>query len=392
MEEQVNPIRPTSKPTKRDTRSYPPQALPRTVLAGCCFILLTIVLAACGAANSPQGTSAEPTFSLKYAYYPALHSAPLFVAAEAGYWQDLGLDVEMIKTSSGSTMRSQLVAGRIDLTNSGIDDAALLRQEGKRIMSVFPLVTRDTHVLVARDEALERIGVSPGDPLKERIDAVSQLTIGYTTPNSPSDVLARLLLSRAGVPESERGDHLVSVGGGTQMGAALESGQIDAFFSTPPEPNVPVIQGYGKILVSLTKGELEELTDYPYTNVSVRKSWLQDSSNERALVRFIAGLIKADRLINSDPEQARQYVHQFFPEMDQEVMRVGFHAMLPAIPESPQIDSKSVRNVLDVAEDFPEAFPIRGSVSAEEGVLWTDKYMQRAQEFLNASRNPERDE
>lgn len=315
-----------------------------------------------------------------FTWFPAFHSMVIFVADGAGLWDELHLDVEMQQADSGSSMYAMLNAGQTDWTNAGIDTVAQAQDEGRDMLHLYPAVTKMSLNFVAGNEVMERFGITPDAPIEERLEALTQMRVGYTDPNAPTDVYSRYLMSLGGIDPETEGD-LISVGSPPNLIAALRTGQIDAFMLTPPSPNQPEVEGFGTVFIKASVGEIESLNDFPYSGFSARAEWLEDPENHEATVRFVAGLILAADLIRDEPEEAMGYLADFFPDMDQETLQAGFEDMIPSVPEDPMLDPEMVDRMLDIVMDGG-IYDFNEPPSSEEGVLWTNSYVEEASQLL----------
>lgn len=336
-----------------------------------------------GAADDESSLSVEDLEPLSgtFTWFPAFHTMAIFVADGAGYWSDLNLNVEMQRAESGSAMYAMLAAGQTDWTNAGIDVVAQAQSEGQDIIHVFPAVTKMSLNMVVRNEKLKELGVTPESPLEEKLEALTQMTIGYTSPNSPTDVYSRYLLKKGGIDPETQGK-LVSIGSPPNLLAALRTGQIDAFMLTPPTPNVAEIEGFGTVFIEASRGEIEDLNDFPYSGFSAREEWLQEEENHEATVRFVAGLIQAGELIRSEPDQAIEHLAAYFPDMEREALEAGFEDMIPSIPDDPALEPAMVQRMINIIVE-QNIFELREVPSAEEGELWTNLYVEEARELLD---------
>src|SRR5216684_3160740 len=68
---------------------------------------------------------------------------------------------------------------------------------------------------------------------------------------------------------------LARVDGAPELPAALMNNVIDAYALSPPSAEVTEPSGKGYVLIPLGKGEVPELTDYPYEVLMVRPDYLQ---------------------------------------------------------------------------------------------------------------------
>lgn len=362
-----------------------PRLRPHGVMAT--VVLLAGVLSACGASSSGsngEGGGALKTrdMNLSFGWFPAFHTAPVFVAECAGYWEDQNLNVEMISGDSGATLANLLSAGQVDLTYGSIESVARAQDEGRELIQISPMVSQFTLNTVVRDEKLEELGVSASDPIEDRLKAFAKMKIGYTVPGAPTESYARLFMEMVGVDPDKDGT-LVAIGSAANLLAALKSGQIDAFMLTPPTSNVPEVEGFGTVFIRGTTGDVPELANMPDTGVGARKDWVEKEGNREAAIRFLVGMIRGIELIHSDQETALDCMEKYFPDMDAQTMKIGLDEITSALPKRFQMDEATVAKNLSVLIDGG-ILKLEEDPSSAEGVLWTDDLLVEAQRRAEA--------
>ncbi|MGQ9823895.1 MAG: ABC transporter substrate-binding protein [Desulfotomaculales bacterium] len=103
------------------------------------FLLITAALtgAAGGCGHGPdEGRSGPGQVKIRLGMLPIIDNLPFWVAQEKGYFQDAGLDVELIPFPSAVERDSALTAGKID---GGVGDllaVAALRNAGTQVKAV----------------------------------------------------------------------------------------------------------------------------------------------------------------------------------------------------------------------------------------------------------------
>ncbi|WP_290514318.1 ABC transporter substrate-binding protein [Aeromicrobium sp.] len=132
------------------------ERFPRRALAALALVTAGgLALTACGASDSSSGSAsgtAQVTFALDWS--PNTNHIGVYVADELGYFDDAGLDVEILPY--GSTSASQLVAaGEADFGIAGQSNVQTARTAGLDLVSVYRVTQTDTGRLVVlgdRDE------------------------------------------------------------------------------------------------------------------------------------------------------------------------------------------------------------------------------------------------
>lgn len=154
---------------------------------------------------------------------PAFCYLPLTIAEQLGFFRAEGLDVEVADFAVGSRALQALAAGAADVVGGTYEHTIALQAKNKSIQSI---------VLMGRAPQVA-LGVSTRAlPHYRSVADLRGRRIGVSAPDSPSNMVANLALSRAGL----RAHEVSYVGVGNFNGAlgALRSGQIDAVSHTDP--------------------------------------------------------------------------------------------------------------------------------------------------------------
>ena len=148
---------------------------------------------------------------------------PLTISEQLGYFKAEGLDVEISDFAGGAKALQALVGGSADVVNGAYEHTINMQAKNQFIES-FVLMGRAPQIAM---------GVST--KTLARYKSLADLKgkkIGVTAPGSSTNMVANLLLSRAGIKATD----VSYVGVGTSAGAitAMRSGQIDAICNIDP--------------------------------------------------------------------------------------------------------------------------------------------------------------
>lgn len=153
----------------------------------------------------------------------AFYYLPLTIAEQLGYFKAEGLEVEISDFSGGSRALQAVVGGSADVVSGAFEHTINLQSKGQRFQA-FVLQGRAPQISV---------GISPKTmPDFKTVSDLRGKKIGVSAPGSSTNMVANLILSRAGIKPGD----VSFVGVGTSAGAlaAFRSGQIDAMSNTDP--------------------------------------------------------------------------------------------------------------------------------------------------------------
>jgi NitT/TauT family transport system substrate-binding protein len=153
----------------------------------------------------------------------AFYYLPLTISEQLGYFKAEGLEVEISDFAGGARALQAVVGGSADVC-SGAFEHTINLQSKNQIFRSFVMQGRAPQIA---------LGISTkAMPNYKTLADLKGKKIGVSAPGSSTNMVANLILSRAGLKPSD----VSFIGVGTSAGAltALRSGQIDAMSNTDP--------------------------------------------------------------------------------------------------------------------------------------------------------------
>jgi NitT/TauT family transport system substrate-binding protein len=167
----------------------------------------------------------------------AFYYLPLTISEQLGYFKSEGLDVEISDFAGGARALQAVVGGSADVCSGAYEHTINLQSKNQFFQS-FVLQGRAPQIA---------LGVSTkAMPNYKSLADLKGKKIGVSAPGSSTNMVANLVLSRAGIKASD----VSYIGVGTAAGAlaALRSGQIDAMSNTDPVMTMLEQKGDVKII------------------------------------------------------------------------------------------------------------------------------------------------
>lgn len=271
-----------------------------------CLFIATLLAVSflCGVASA--ATKIKATFSsIGYLY------TPFFVGQDLGFFKENGLEVEEIRTGSGSKAATIVISGDAQFYLGTVDKVTKAKAKGKDLLAVCAMMTKMGSTLAIRK------GVKPGIeklPLKERIPQIKGLTIGVTGRGSGTDVLARYIIKNYSDLDPERDVNLMPIGKSSAYYAAIKTNKVDIIVRSEPVPAYCVKNFGARYFVDIIGGEIPFFSDYLYISVVGSKDYIEQHPDiTRA---FVKGMVKAERLIRENPDKALQVMKERMPKVD----------------------------------------------------------------------------
>jgi nitrate/nitrite transport system substrate-binding protein len=235
------------------------------------------LLAGCGSDDDTTATASDETTSstaassqklsgpprkLTLGFIALTDCAPLVMAKELGYYDDVGLDVTLVKQASWPATRDNLLSGQINgahcLNWMPYSLASGVSGSGTDLKIAMMLNNNGQAITLGKD--LAAAGYADLEAAKEVLDAKPR-TLAMTYPGGTHDLWLRYWLRATGADESKT--KIIPIPP-PQMVANMKVGTMDAFCVGEPWGAVAVAQGIG------------------FTHITTQDIWLHHP--EKALV------------------------------------------------------------------------------------------------------------
>lgn len=235
---------------------------------------------------------AEVTHSIFY--------APQYVAHSLGYFEEEGLDVELLLVPGADKVAASVLSGDVQIGFCGSEATIYIYNQGQEdyLVNFAGLTKRDGSFIVSR----EKIDNFTLEDLKGktiiggRIGGMPEMTLEYT-------------LTEAGIDPKNDLNIDTSIEFAAMSGAFIGgTGDFVSLF----EPNALQLeqQGYGYVVASL--GELGGVV--PYTAYNAKKSYIEN--NPDVIEGFTKAIQKGlDYVHNHNSEEIAEIILDYFPDI-----------------------------------------------------------------------------
>jgi NitT/TauT family transport system substrate-binding protein len=183
-----------------------------------------------------QGRPEKSKISMAVGGKAAFYYLPLTISEQLGYFKHEGLDVEIADFAGGAKALQALVGGSADVVSGAYEHTINMQAKQQFLQSI---------VLMGRAPQIA-MGVSVKSlPQYKGLPDLRGKKIGVSAPGSSTNMVANLVLSRAGVKASEVS--YVEVGTSASAIGALRAGEIDAVSNT--EPVMTMLEQKGEVRI-----------------------------------------------------------------------------------------------------------------------------------------------
>jgi NitT/TauT family transport system substrate-binding protein len=286
----------------------------------------------CGYAQSSaqEKTSLPVTYSATNA-----NMLSLWVAKDAGYFDEQGLDVHMLLIRGGSLAVQLLVTGQSPIGLIGGTSAAYAYLQGnKDVVIISRLQNVMAYTLGAKPE------IQKPEDIKGKKLAVSRF-------GSTSDFVAEYALKHLGLKKTDV--TMIQIGLEGDRLLAMQRGDISLSVFSPII--TPVVKKAGmRILL-----DLEELkVPYLLTGHGTTRSFLE--KNRSVVVKFMRASILAIKRLKSDRPFAEKVLAKYVRTSDQEAVKTALEHQIKILPDIPTPLEDGIKTILeDLARSTPEA-------------------------------------
>ena len=246
-------------------------------------------------------------------YLPIAYHLTAFVAKEKGFFDEEGLDVEMVKFETVNNAMEALVADKVQLSMAGYPTMFALEAASpgqfKMFGHAFETTERNQHALLV-----------PVNSTVQSIEGLKGKRIGTYT-GSTQKLYISLIMKKLGFQEGK--DYEIAQVATPLQVQALAAGQFDALLTIEPYVTIAKDKGVAKVLVQNPRGKyvLEPLPAGPAGAVST-KLLERDAATAQKIVRAME---KAVAYINENEAEARKVLAKYAPIDEQTALRIGLY-------------------------------------------------------------------
>ncbi len=267
------------------------------------FILLLLVLMML---MPVPGTAAEK-LTLMLDWFPNVDHLPIYLARESGYFDDFGIEVEIITPSETSDALKLAASGNVDLAVSYQPQTIIAADQGLDIKAITPLVVHPLTTLLYLDGAIKH----PSD--------LSGKKIGYTVPGL-MDVMLKAFADINGIKD------YTPVNVGFTILPALVSKQVDAVMGPFKTYETVGMEKHGY------RAGFFELEKYGIPDYE-ELIFVAGSKTLKNKKEAIQGFVKAIRIAlaeaQTDPAIALEFYLSAVPEADVDIETKAFELTRP---------------------------------------------------------------
>lgn len=268
-------------------------------------ILATIfIISGCEKDTLTKVTIAEVTHSVFY--------APQYVALEAGFFEEEGLDVDLLLTQGADKTMAALLSNEAQVGFMGPEASIYVYNQGSKDYAIsFAQVTkRDGNFLVGREDEkdFDFNNLSGKEILGGRKGGVPEMTLEYVLKNKGLTIGENIEAGEVNV----RTDIQFAA-----LGGAFTGGEGD--YVTLFEPTATALEQIGQGYIVASIGQ--ESGEIPYTAYSSLKSYME--KNPDIIQKFTNAIYKGQKFVDShSAQEIAELIAPQFQEINKEDLAV----------------------------------------------------------------------
>ena len=326
--------------------------LPAILLSTAALALITIGIAACGK-NTPAAGDLTTVTLNEVAH--SIFYAPQYVAIEKGYFEEEGIDLQLVTGFGADKVMTAVLSGEADIGFMGSESSIYVYSQNPddSIINFAQLTQRAGNFLVAREpmENFQWSDLKGKDILGGRKGGMPQMVFEY--------ILKKHNLDPA---EDMNIDQSIDFG---STAAAFSGGQGDFTVEFEPSASKLEKEGAGYVVASLGV----DSGYVPYTAYSAKQSFLAE--NPELIQGFTNALQKGmDYVQNHTPEEIAEVIAPQFKETDLEDITtiVTSYYEQDTWKENLIFEEDSftlLQDILEEAGELPQRVPYEALVNTE---------------------------
>ncbi|MPZ68039.1 MAG: transporter substrate-binding domain-containing protein [Actinobacteria bacterium] len=313
-------------------------------------VLLAVVAltaAACGSDSDggSGGEGGDDLISIKVGGQASITGSVDMIGLEKGFFEEEGLDVELIRLSSGKEVRDALISGSVNVGGVAPAPFAAAASSGELLaIATLGLIGDSVAVLAGADSGIETLEDLKGKKVGSQEGSSSELIfLGKVLPSvgySADDVT---------MVNTEEADHP----------AVLASGQVDAVIANEPFISIAEQEGIGYIVTPYTPFD-------PFPNLVLGQRGYVDDNGE-AVQRYVTAHVKTMQWMAENTEEAVEIIVADLSAQGVDLEPDIVASALGKVNLTPEFPS-------DLAEYLSETFQLLAGAGQVEGdePNWSD--------------------
>jgi NitT/TauT family transport system substrate-binding protein len=301
--------------------------------AGICAAVLAVATAACGSQDSGSSAASggQRELTIKAAAATLTIAVPLtMVANDTDRAHGLAVDLQASGTSSTHVVDA-VIAGDAEYGSAGTPTVLHAIREGADL-KIIAAVVNNLHLMVIRDDVMQRLGVPPTAPIEQRVHALKGLTIATGAIGSAHYQMLRAYLKKYGL-DPDKDIKLVGVEDTAALLSGIDHKRYDAIAYGSGIVEQAVANTGAKVWISNPRGDIPGGADVKTSLIFARAETVEKNKADVDALR--AALTDALQSVRNDRDATGRTLRaKNFPELDPAVWDLAWKTAAVGYPSS----------------------------------------------------------
>lgn len=343
------------------------------------FVLLCLVFIVSGCSSSDETTSENKGNSGRKAVKltftePArlLSVAPLYVAIEQGYFEEEGIEAEIVSGGGGAQVIASVLSGEAQFAVSGPRSMFTPLDKGEDLLAIQSLNSALTYQITLSKQYQKKKNIAKDSPLEDRVASLNGATIGTNLVGDSGDVYTRYLMQLHGVdPNTLKTVKLA--GDGSKIGG-MQEGIVDGGIASPPMGLQVESKDVGEIVINTNEEPM--YGNMVWEAVFAKREYLE--KNKETSLKVVRAIGKGMEFTRNHPREAAESIVSYFDGIDVDILEESIIGLKNTFKGYGEMNQEAWDNAQDPLVEFGKMSGVSTKQDTTEDVIWTNSYIEEA--------------
>ncbi|GAA0983307.1 hypothetical protein GCM10009555_054770 [Acrocarpospora macrocephala] len=303
-------------------------------------------LTACGSGGETIAADAKTgnrKIRIAAPFISTMNSAVLYAQGN-GIFAKHNIETEFVEVHGAAGLQATL-GGSTDMAiTSSVNPVAALEQ-GQEFPIIAQIGNGFPESVLITAAAWKESGLKDDSPLKDKMKFLAGKAWGVSSPQGSSSYMARYMFQLAGLSGDDF--KMNSMGSASGTLAGLKSEKVVAGSMGSPYPQVAEAEGYAKLFINVSGGEVPELTNTLTSVVAVTPDFYKN--NKELVADFRKALGEAQKLVYEKSAEVDEWIYKnHFDGSPKEAVLAGVKDQRDgaAIAKQPEVSAESAERLV----------------------------------------------
>jgi len=287
-------------------------------------LLAAALVVAAGSISTANAANEKTSISLPATTVTFM---PVYIAKELGYWDKLGLDVD-IHNITGMGTTNAMLAGSVDFAVQSGPSLIRGNMRGQKMVGIALMANGVAFELDVDPKLVGKLNMQ--SPFKDRIAFLKGKTVSVDSPKTVVEGFLRYIAAKGGL-DPER-DFTMTYMQPPQGIAGLVGGSLNA--AVLNFPWTVSAQRQGAVLIASGLSDVPELIPTVATTTTARPDFCKQ--HRSICIKMVKGYMQAHALLLDHPDKALEVAKKIMPKTNPEDISKSFDSLAKTTPRVPE--------------------------------------------------------